>query len=82
MITCLFRHPFEDRTMTLSLPETMTFRQLTKRLYAENFMPKKKADYKYIVNGHLCSLGAFIGSYAGGSDHMEIMVHGLLTVLA
>lgn len=82
MITCLFRHPFEDRTMTLALPETMTFRQLTKRLYAENFMPKKKADYKYIVNGHLCSLGASIGSYAGGAGHMEIMVHGLLTVLA
>ena len=82
LITCLFRHPFEDRTMTLTLPETMTFRQLTKRLYAENFMPKKKADYKYIVNGHLCSLGASIGSYAGGAGRMEIMVHGLLTVLA
>ena len=82
LITCLFSHPFEDKTMTLTIPETMTFRQLTKRLYAENFMPKKKADYKYIVNGHLCSLGASIGSYAGGADHMEIMVHGLLTVLA
>ncbi len=82
LLTCVFRHPFEDRTVTLSLPETMTFRQVTKRLYAENFMPKKKADYKYIVNGHLCSLGASIGSYAGGAGRVEIMVHGLLTVLA
>ena len=82
MISCVFSHPFEARTLSLVLPETMTFRQVTKRLYAENFMPRKKADYQYIVNGHLCSLGAAIGSYAASGKKMHVMVHGLLTVLA
>ncbi len=82
LITCIFSHPFEDRTLTLELPETMTFRQVTKHLYADGFMAKKKADYQYIVNGHLCSLGAAIGSYATHGSRMEIQVHGLLTVLA
>lgn len=82
LISCVFSHPFEDSALSLMLPDTMTFRQVTKRLYEENFMPRKKADYQYIVNGHLCSLGAAIGSYAACGEEMHIMVHGLLTVLA
>ena len=77
-----FLHPFYDKKIEMDIPRNMRFLDITKLLYKIGFIKKKKGDYQYIIDGHLCSLGEKIDSYAYTGDTLEVKIHGLLTILA
>lgn len=77
-----FTHPFYNRTLEMDIPGDTRFLEVTKLLYKNGFIKKKKGDYQYIIDGHLCSLGEKLESYAYTGDELKVKIHGLLTILA
>ena len=77
-----FTHPFEEKVLELALPADTRFLEVTKILYAKDFVEKKKGNYQYIIDGRLCALNNKLEDYAYTGDDLEVFVHGLLTVLA
>ena len=81
-ITVTFTHPFHDSQLTLDLPSNTRFLDITKLLYKNGFLKKKKGGYQYIIDEHLCSLGEPLQSYAYHGNTLNVKIHGLLTILA
>lgn len=82
LLHCTFIHPYGEDALRCDLPSDMTLKEVMKYLYDTGFVPKKKADYKYIIGGHLCSLNETLSSYAYHGDSITVTVHALLTLLA
>lgn len=82
ILNVIFTHPFSGETLTLTLPDSMRFKEVTGLLYENGFLKKKKGDYQYIVDGHLCNIAQQLASYAYTGDELKVQIHGLLTILA
>ena len=81
-IAVTFTHPFNDTALTLDLARDIRFSDITKLLYENGFLKRKKGGYQYIIDQNLCSLGEKLGSYAYHGDALDVKIHGLLTILA
>ncbi len=79
-LTVRFLHPSKPDTLTLELPWTTLFSDLTPLLYEKGFLEPQKGGYRFLLQGHLCGTTHPLGDYAAASQ-MELQVFSYALIM-